>query len=74
MADQHGAARPRRPALARGIHRRPVHGQRVRDDRPVTGGSLESDPPRPEGDYALTCLGRERVLTHAARTRGTPSP
>ncbi|MBZ6176435.1 MULTISPECIES: NAD(P)-dependent oxidoreductase [Streptomyces] len=39
---------------------------------PVTGGSLETDPPRPEGDYALTCLGRERVLTHAAVTRGTP--
>ncbi|MFD8163439.1 NAD-dependent epimerase/dehydratase family protein [Streptomyces malaysiensis] len=39
---------------------------------PVTGGSLESDTPRPEGDYALTCLGRERVFTHAARTRDTP--
>ncbi|RII15955.1 NAD dependent epimerase/dehydratase family protein [Streptomyces sp. YIM 130001] len=39
---------------------------------PVTGGSRESDEPRPEGDYAVTCLGRERVLTHAARTRDTP--
>ncbi|MEU4142827.1 NAD-dependent epimerase/dehydratase family protein [Streptomyces parvulus] len=39
---------------------------------PVTGGSREDDAPRPEGDYAVTCLGRERVLTHAARTRGTP--
>ncbi|MEV8063501.1 NAD(P)-dependent oxidoreductase [Streptomyces antimycoticus] len=39
---------------------------------PVTGGSLESDTPRPKGDYAITCLGRERVFTHAARTRETP--
>lgn len=39
---------------------------------PVTGGSREGDEPRPQGDYAITCLGRERVLTHAARTEGTP--
>lgn len=39
---------------------------------PVTGGSLETDTPRPDGDYAVTCLGRERVFTHAARTRDTP--
>ncbi|MFF1920610.1 NAD-dependent epimerase/dehydratase family protein [Streptomyces sp. NPDC058221] len=39
---------------------------------PVSGGSVENDTPRPEGDYAITCLGRERVFTHAARTRGTP--
>lgn len=39
---------------------------------PVGGGSREDDEPRPEGDYAVTCLGRERVFTHAARTRDTP--
>ncbi|MCK1798085.1 NAD(P)-dependent oxidoreductase [Streptomyces sp. XM4193] len=39
---------------------------------PVGGGSLETDPPRPEGDYAVTCHGREQVFTHAARQRGTP--
>ncbi|KJK42649.1 epimerase [Lentzea aerocolonigenes] len=39
---------------------------------PVTGGSVETDTPRPEGDYAITCRGREQVFTHAARTRGTP--
>ncbi|MFD4635809.1 NAD-dependent epimerase/dehydratase family protein [Lentzea sp. NPDC058436] len=39
---------------------------------PVTGGSVETDEPRPDGDYAITCLGREQVFTHAARTRGTP--
>lgn len=39
---------------------------------PVRGGSRESDELRPEGDYAITCLGRERVLSHAARTRDTP--
>lgn len=39
---------------------------------PITGGSAEGDRPRPEGDYAMTCYGRERVFTHAAHDRGTP--
>ncbi|MFD6096043.1 NAD-dependent epimerase/dehydratase family protein [Nocardiopsis flavescens] len=39
---------------------------------PAGGGSTEDDPPRPEGDYAVTCLGRERVFAHAAREHGTP--
>ncbi|MBK3561286.1 NAD(P)-dependent oxidoreductase [Streptomyces sp. MBT56] len=39
---------------------------------PVTGGSRESDEPRPVGDYAVTCRGREQVFTHAARTEDTP--
>ncbi|MFI1224719.1 MULTISPECIES: NAD-dependent epimerase/dehydratase family protein [unclassified Streptomyces] len=39
---------------------------------PVTGGSRESDEPRPTGDYAVTCRGREQVFTHAARAEGTP--
>ncbi|WP_367125391.1 NAD-dependent epimerase/dehydratase family protein [Streptomyces phytohabitans] len=39
---------------------------------PVTGGSTETDAPRPHGDYAVTCHGREQVFRHAARTRGTP--
>lgn len=36
------------------------------------GGSVESDEPRPEGDYAMSCLGRERVFEHYAEARGTP--
>lgn len=39
---------------------------------PVTGGSRESDEPRPVGDYAVTCRGREQVFTHAARAEDTP--
>lgn len=39
---------------------------------PITGGSTEGDRPRPEGDYAVTCHGREQVFTHAAHDRGTP--
>lgn len=35
------------------------------------GGSREEDAPGPVGEYAWTCLGRERVLAHAARARGT---
>lgn len=41
---------------------------------PVTsGGSRESDLPAPVGEYAWSCLGRERVLEYASRTRGTPT-
>ncbi|WP_232661286.1 NAD-dependent epimerase/dehydratase family protein [Pseudonocardia sp. TRM90224] len=40
---------------------------------PVTsGGSVEDDPTGPVGDYAMSCLGRERVLTHLAETHGSP--
>jgi nucleoside-diphosphate-sugar epimerase len=40
---------------------------------PASGrGSRESDAPRPVGEYAWSCLGRERVMEHASRSRGTP--
>lgn len=32
------------------------------------GGSRESDPLRPQGEYALSCLGRERIFEHFSRT------
>ncbi|MGP4101551.1 NAD-dependent epimerase/dehydratase family protein [Nonomuraea sp. KM90] len=35
------------------------------------GGSTEDSPVGPVGDYAMSCLGRERVLTHFAETNGT---
>lgn len=35
------------------------------------GGAREVDAPGPIGEYAWSCLGRERVLEHASRTRGT---
>jgi nucleoside-diphosphate-sugar epimerase len=35
-------------------------------------GSSESDPPGPIGEYAMSCLGRERMFEHFSRTRGTP--
>jgi nucleoside-diphosphate-sugar epimerase len=35
------------------------------------GGSAEHDAPGPSGEYAWSCLGRERVLEHASRSRGT---
>lgn len=38
---------------------------------PYTGGSAESDPPRPVGDYAQSALGRERVFQHFASAEGT---
>ena len=40
---------------------------------PVTrGGSLETDPLEPIGDYAMSCLGRERIFEHYSRTLGIP--
>jgi len=35
------------------------------------GGSREQDVPRPIGEYAMSCLGRERVFEHFSQTRGT---
>lgn len=40
---------------------------------PVTsGGASEDCPPAPVGEYAASCLGRERVLDFASRRDGTP--
>lgn len=38
----------------------------------VRGGSLETDVPRPVGDYAMSCLGRERMFEHFSRVYSTP--
>ena len=40
---------------------------------PVDGrGPTEEDPVGPVGEYAMSCLARERVFEHYALTRGTP--
>lgn len=36
-----------------------------------SGGSVESDPPRPDGEYSMTALGRERMFQYFSRARGT---
>ncbi|MFB7919582.1 NAD-dependent epimerase/dehydratase family protein, partial [Streptomyces sp. NPDC056061] len=36
-----------------------------------SGGCTENDPVGPVGEYAMSCLGRERIFDHAALTRGT---
>jgi nucleoside-diphosphate-sugar epimerase len=36
-----------------------------------SGGASEATPPGPVGEYAASCLGRERVFEHAAATWGT---
>ncbi|MDZ4289494.1 MAG: NAD-dependent epimerase/dehydratase family protein [Prosthecobacter sp.] len=39
---------------------------------PVTGsGSRETDVPNPAGEYAMSCLGRERIFEHFALAHGT---
>jgi nucleoside-diphosphate-sugar epimerase len=36
------------------------------------GGSVETDLLRPEGEYALSCVGRERIYEHFSRTLHIP--
>jgi nucleoside-diphosphate-sugar epimerase len=38
----------------------------------ASGGPTETHPPAPVGEYAQSCLARERIFEHAAATRGTP--
>ncbi len=39
---------------------------------PASGGSRESDVPAPIGEYAYSCLARERIFGAAAGRHGTP--
>ena len=39
---------------------------------PGGAGGTEQDPVAPVGEYAQTCVGRERVFEHASRERSTP--
>jgi nucleoside-diphosphate-sugar epimerase len=40
---------------------------------PAAGrGAVETDPVAPTGEYAASCVGRERVFEHFSRSRGTP--
>jgi nucleoside-diphosphate-sugar epimerase len=36
------------------------------------GGSVETDPLAPVGEYAASCVGRERMYDYFSRTAGTP--
>ena len=36
------------------------------------GGSLETDPPEPQGEYSISCLGRERIFEYFSRRLGMP--
>jgi nucleoside-diphosphate-sugar epimerase len=37
-----------------------------------SGGSTEQDPPDPPGEYAVSCLGRERMFEYHSELYGTP--
>src|SRR5262249_37389490 len=37
------------------------------------GGSVEPDPLHPTGDYATSCVGRERTFEHFSRVHGIPT-
>jgi len=36
----------------------------------ASGGATEATPPDPVGEYAMSCLGRERVFDYTSRTAG----
>jgi len=36
------------------------------------GGSHEEDALNPKGEYAMSCMGRERIFEYFSQTRGTP--
>ncbi len=38
----------------------------------ISGGAREEDPPGPVGDYAQSCLGRERMFTYWSERDSTP--
>lgn len=38
----------------------------------TSGGAKEDDPLCPAGEYAMSCLGRERVFDYFSRSRGIP--
>lgn len=38
----------------------------------VDGGATETHPVDPVGEYAQSCLGRERIMEYFSRERGTP--
>ena len=40
--------------------------------RPKDGGTDETTPPDPIGEYAMSTLGRERVFEYGSKTYGTP--
>jgi nucleoside-diphosphate-sugar epimerase len=37
-----------------------------------SGGSIETDAPRPDGEYAITALGRERMFEYFSNEQQTP--
>lgn len=37
----------------------------------ISGGATEDLPPNPVGEYAMSCLGRERMFEYASHTFGT---
>lgn len=37
-----------------------------------SSGSREGDAPAPAGEYAMSCLGRERIFEHFSKQHGTP--
>jgi len=40
---------------------------------PPSGGAREEDLPRPVGEYAQSCLGRERMFQYFSQVHGTPA-
>ena len=54
-------------------HRRLLDRQRLSHGSRALGGSLESDPLQPLGEYSTSCLGRERMYEYFSRRDNIPT-
>ena len=73
VGDEHARAGARRrdASASRASSRsRPATSIRCRAGRP--GGASEATPPAPVGEYAQSCLGRERMFEYFSARHGTP--
>jgi nucleoside-diphosphate-sugar epimerase len=54
----------------RGVSPKRPSGRLGEASLPQAGGALETDSPAPVGEYAMSCLGRERMFEHFSRALG----
>ncbi len=73
LGPEHDRARPRGSALParRGSWCSPP-ATSIPSSPPPRAAAPRRDPTGPVGEYAQSCLGRERVFEHCSRERGTP--
>src|SRR5262249_2806296 len=72
LGDEHLPSRCRLPQVSREPNRGLFDRQHLWPDARRAGGSLETDVPEPAGEYAMSCLGRERMFEYFSRSLSIP--